>query len=355
MPAHPLPHTRRLASCPPPHPPLQGVTPLTELSLAKNRISGALPSELGQLTNLRVLELDGNERLGTPVPNWQVTGNYSVSFYSGTFETPPMIVSREWGTPGGEEYGYEIVGTRQYSEAVLRSQYSAVLDSPNTTTASLVAMATAQNVTPSTFTRPRYSLFDGLLGVAGIPTEIGMLSHMRWLRLGHTSLNGTIPIQLSNLTSLQSLYLPTAKLSGTLPSELGKLRSLELLNLAGNEISGVLIPELGELHGVRVLDLEANPLSGSIPNETFASFNGLEYWSTFGCNLTGHLPSSVKRVAERRTNFEFFVQDEQLELLYDYRCRRDEFIKQREYPNQISGDGRRFKGNFARELISTST
>ena len=37
--------------------PRQGVTPLTTLTLGKNRISGAIPSELGQLTNLEVLEL----------------------------------------------------------------------------------------------------------------------------------------------------------------------------------------------------------------------------------------------------------------------------------------------------------
>ena len=62
------------------------------------------------------------------------------------------------------------------------------------------------------------------------------------------------------------------------------------------------------------LNLENLTLSGTVP-EMFAKFRRLEYWNTFGNNLTGHLPPSTQRLGRRAPdNLQFFVQDEQLEL-----------------------------------------
>ena len=82
----------------------------------------------------------------------------------------------------------------------------------------------------------------------------------------------------------------------------------------------------------------------------FIRSRDLKYWNSFGCNLTGHLPPTVKRIAQRATGeyFEFFVQDEQLEYLADYRCNRGGFFYQRDYPPTVYG--KPFKGNYARQL-----
>ena len=328
------------------------VYPMKTLALGRNRISGALPSELGELTNLEVLEIDGNERLGTPGPNWQIVGNFTVTHYPGTPDNPPMAVSDEWGTT--EQYGYKIEGASNQHHP---DQYADIINE-NTTVAGLITAALNQNVTTFEETLMRWKRYPGQLGSYGLPSELGRLTNLQWMNAANTGVKGTIPTELLGMPGLTALNLRNAQLSGVLPTQLGNLRHLSVLNLADNRISGTLVDELGELAQARVIDFEANPISGTIPNQTFAQFRTLEYWSSFGCNLSGHLPPSVKRIAEKSQTFEFFVQDEQLELLADYKCRKTDELNNVvwKYQHEYSGEGptesgRPFKGNFARELI----
>ena len=57
----------------------------------------------------------------------------------------------------------------------------------------------------------------------------------------------------------------------------------------------------------------------------FGKYEELIYWSTYSCKLKGDLPPSVAFVGTQGTHFEFYVQDEQLELLADEHCNRDTF------------------------------
>jgi hypothetical protein len=173
--------------------------------------------------------------------------------------------------------------------------------------------------------------------------QLGFLTSLEVLELSDSGLHGTLPTELAQLEQMSALHTSRASISGTLPTQLGLLSMLEYLKLDENQISGSLVPELGDLVRARHIDLEANPISGTVP-DMFVRFRGLEYWNTFGCNLTGHLPQTVKRIAQRREHFEFFVQDEQLELMADFKCRRDNFRYQRDHP--VREGGRPFKGNF---------
>jgi hypothetical protein len=179
--------------------------------------------------------------------------------------------------------------------------------------------------------------------------QLGFLTSLEVLELSDSGLHGTLPTELAQLEQMSALHTSRASISGTLPTQLGLLSMLEYLKLDENQISGSLVPELGDLVRARHIDLEANPISGTVP-DMFVRFRGLEYWNTFGCNLTGHLPQTVKRIAQRREHFEFFVQDEQLELMADFKCRRDNFRYQRDHP--VREGGRPFKGNFGKRLIS---
>ena len=102
------------------------------------------------------------------------------------------------------------------------------------------------------------------LGTHGIPTQLGRITNLQYLKADNTALSGTIPTELSNLTKLASLFMPRSHLSGVLPTQLGALPLLNIVNLAENRISGTLIPELGELTEATTIDLEANPISGTV-------------------------------------------------------------------------------------------
>ncbi len=168
-------------------PELGNLTNLTALNLYPNDLSGDIPSELGNLTNLEFLDLAGNRLSGT--------------------------IPSELGN---------LTNLRQLSLAG-----------------------------------------NDLSGV--IPPGLGQLTNLKWLYLHENDLSGTIPSELGQLTSLESLGLWNNDLSGAIPPGLGQLTNLRLLDLSGNRLSGTIPSELGQLTELKVLYLSENALSGCVP------------------------------------------------------------------------------------------
>ena len=100
-----------------------------------------------------------------------------------------------------------------------------------------------------------------------IPTQLGNLTDMDILHLGNNQLMGAIPNELGNLTKLRGLYLDRNQLTGTIPTELGNLTKLEDMRLNINQLTGAIPTELGNLTKLRVLYLNKNRLTGAIPTE----------------------------------------------------------------------------------------
>ena len=73
-----------------------------------------------------------------------------------------------------------------------------------------------------------------------IPTEIGNLSNLEDLWLRGNSLSGAIPTEIGNLSNLEELFLNGNSLSGSIPTEIGNLSNLEILYLHGNSLSGAI-------------------------------------------------------------------------------------------------------------------
>ncbi|XP_010917496.2 protein TOO MANY MOUTHS [Elaeis guineensis] len=150
-----------------------------------------------------------------------------------------------------------------------------------------------------------------------IPATFGQCDSLIKMDLSRNRLIGSIPDSLSNLKSLILLDLSHNSLSGPLPSSLGKLISLRALLLNGNYMSSATIPEdgfaglkelftlvlsnmglqgpipesIGELPSLRVLHLDGNKFNGSIPQ----SFQRLEKLSELRLNdnrLSGPIPFS---------------------------------------------------------------
>ena len=184
---------------------------LTRLNLRSNSFSGSIPPELGNLTKLTHLDLDGNELTG--------------------------------GVPAD--------------------------------------LAKLSSLT-------RLGLGGNDLG-GSIPPELGSLSNLTYLELSQNGLSGSIPPELGNLSNLEMLYLHNNQLSGEIPAALGNLSSLTILSLSRNQLRGEIPSELGGLTGLTNLILDQNQLSGPVP-ESLASLADLQ-----SLNLTGNNLSCVPR------------------------------------------------------------
>uniref|UniRef100_A0A0D9UWT6 Receptor kinase-like protein Xa21 n=1 Tax=Leersia perrieri TaxID=77586 RepID=A0A0D9UWT6_9ORYZ len=158
-----------------------------------------------------------------------------------------------------------------------------------------------------------------------IPVNLGKLKSLNVLDLSRNRLNGLIPKEISELPSL-SLYLNLSynSLTGPLPSEVGSLANLNELILSGNQLSGQIpssikncimmsvllldsnlfqgnIPDfLGDVKGLRVLNLTMNRFSGVIP-EALGNIHNLQELYLAYNNLSGPVPAVLQNLTSLST------------------------------------------------------
>jgi uncharacterized repeat protein (TIGR01451 family) len=107
--------------------------------------------------------------------------------------------------------------------------------------------------------------FNRLTGT--IPTQFASMAKLRGLSLDFNGLTGPIPPALAELPALERLGLSCNQLSGGIPPQLGSSASLRVLGLRGNQLTGPLPRELGALSSLTLLDAGSNMLAGAIPHE----------------------------------------------------------------------------------------
>ncbi|PSL25143.1 T9SS type A sorting domain-containing protein [Dyadobacter jiangsuensis] len=119
--------------------------------------------------------------------------------------------------------------------------------------------------------------------IDAIPSEIGNLVNLRYLQLIGNNISGSIPASFTNLTELRELYLDQNKLSGGIPSFLGNLVNLQKLGLGQNQFSGIVPVELTTIPDLVELNLFDNQLSGPLPDLSAlpASFRVSLIWNKF--------------------------------------------------------------------------
>lgn len=125
-----------------------------------------------------------------------------------------------------------------------------------------------------------------------IPASLGHLNHAWELVLCNNKLTGRIPAELGQVGNLWHLDLSGNQLSGPVPSELGDIRGLGSLLLSSNQLSGNIPPELGNLTNLYYLAIADNMLSGSIPAE-FVNLSKLGYLFLQNNRLSGTIPAEI--------------------------------------------------------------
>ncbi|NMH85961.1 leucine-rich repeat domain-containing protein [Flavivirga algicola] len=185
---------------------------VTRLILNNNQLSGTIPSQLEDLTNLIELNLSNNQLFGS-IPS---------------------------------EIGGLLNLTHLY---LFDNQLSGIIPNELGNLTSLVHL---------------YLYVNQLTG--NIPSELGNLTNLSRLRLTSNQFTGSIPSSLSNLTSLIILELANNNLTGGIPSELGTLNNLEQLYLYNNQLTGSIPNTFETLPNLTRLRIYSNQLSGAIPS-----------------------------------------------------------------------------------------
>ncbi len=219
------------------------------LDLYGNGLSASIPSEIGDLTALKLLDLGGNSLIGSIPP--EIGKLAALESLSIVYKGLDYRGRKRLSGPIPPEIG---------NLAALRELhlYGNDLSGPIPPEVGKLVSLESLNLEDTRLSGP-------------IPPEIGNLAALELLSLSndrHTGeLTGPIPPEIGKLRALKGLYLYGNDLSGPIPREIGNLSALEYLWLSTNRIGGLIPPEIGNLSALRSLTLSGNRLSGPIPPE----------------------------------------------------------------------------------------
>ena len=293
---------------------LGNLTNLRELDVSSNELTGPIPSELGKLANLQQLDLASNELTG-PIPPelGELAELQHLDLYSNQLTGPlPSELGKLSNLQELNLSANRLTGllpadlgklVKLEKLDLFHNQLTGPLPPELGKLASLERMQLIGNQLTGSIPSELGNLanlqvlilgFNRLIGL--IPPELSRLGNLQRLYLVENQLTGTIPPELGNLANLQELSLEQNQLTGTIPPELGNLANLQDLGLSNNELTGPIPPELGNLANLKYLDLVSNELTGSIPPELGNPAN-LERLALFNNQLTGSIPPELGNLA----------------------------------------------------------
>ena len=319
---------------------------VSELSLYENQLSGEIPTELGNLSNLQRLHLGGNQLTGG-IPTELGSLTNMQDLYLGENQLTGGIPAELESLPNLQSLN---VGGNQLTGEIPEE---------------LVSLSDLQWL----------SLYDNQL-TGEIPMELGSLSELRGLWLYENQLTGEIPQSLTGLTMLETLefhdnaglcaptdeafqtwlqsvatvrgdncapedsaedravlvelynstgganwtdntnwlseepmrewhgvttddegrvaelFLERNEVTGEIPIELSSLSNLTALSLWGNQLTGEIPTELGKLSNLTTLWLDGNQLTGELPTE-LGNLSNLTQLHLSSNQLTGELPQTL--------------------------------------------------------------
>ncbi len=233
------------------------------------RLTGTIPPELGELSNIEHLGLAVNQLTG-PIP-------------AGLFARTKRL--RVLGLSGNR-----LTGSLPPEMGSLPELRSLLLGRNNLTGPIPPELGRLTSLE---------WLYLADTGVTGpLPPELGGLTNLRELQLERNEITGPLPPELGQLTGLEELYLYDNEITGPIPGELGAMAGLQALLLFGNRLTGPLPPELGDLRELQWLGLSDNDFEGGVPTE-FGNLAALTRLDVTGNpRLSGPLPAALTRLAQ---------------------------------------------------------
>ncbi|XVF87311.1 hypothetical protein PTKIN_Ptkin18bG0109900 [Pterospermum kingtungense] len=129
-----------------------------------------------------------------------------------------------------------------------------------------------------------------------IPTCLANMTSLRYLYLGSNKLNSVLPLTLWSLNDILEVDLSSNFLNGSLPLGIENMKVLTNLNLSRNLLSGEISTSIGKLQNLVSLDLSNNRFDGHIPEE-FGDLISLESLDLSNNSLSGVIPKSLEELS----------------------------------------------------------
>ncbi|XP_050148376.1 probable LRR receptor-like serine/threonine-protein kinase At3g47570 isoform X1 [Malus sylvestris] len=235
-------------------------TLLEHLDISNCNLRGNIPSDIGNLSNLRVLDLGDNE-FGGSIPTSVGRLGKLQGLYLNDNKLQGYIP-------------YELCQLDNVAELLLGgNQLSGSIPSCLGNLAKRFRVLSLQsNFLSSTIPSTLWELtdilylnlsFNSLFGP--LSEDIGKLKVVTIVDLSNNNLSGILPSSIGQLQNLLKLSLSTNGIEGPIPITLGKMTSLEQLDLSKNNLSGVIPKSLEALSHLKNLNLSSNRLQGEIP------------------------------------------------------------------------------------------
>jgi len=248
---------------------------------------GKIPVELGNLTNLEYLNLEGND---FEARNIAVIGNLTklkelrmdpLGDYPAEFANLVNLETAMLGAYGPWRFPFLKFPEAVYQWTKIKHLYMAgiVFTTPitsqiqnlrNLETLELGGLSSNIPAEIGKLAKLTRLVIQGINYVGhdidAIPTELGNLINLEYLELSYSNISGTIPSSFVNLVNLKTLRLDGNALAGNIPAFLGNLTNIQTLSLGQNQFSGFVPVELTNITGMTYLSLFSNQLSGPLPD-----------------------------------------------------------------------------------------
>ena len=290
---------------------------LTSLSIQstpgdEGSLKGAWPEALGDLVDLRTVNLSGNGFTG-PIPdligNWPSLHSLNLS-NNGFTGTVPVSFAGLSLLSSMNLAGNNITGVPSIFLSASRDLVELRLEDNKLSAlpASIKGLSKLQNLNVA-----RNAL-------ATFPLEVSELGSLTSLDLQANEIAKSIPTEIGKLLFLKSLYLNDNSLTGSIPTEIGRLVNLRpVLDLSSNGLSGKVPSEIGELIRLRKLYLDHNKLSGELP-DTLSALDKIKEIRIDNNDLTGLVPMEVCAIYDVTRPASYADCTEIVSLCFNYCC-----------------------------------
>lgn len=236
-------------------PEIEDLSHLRELTVSATEVGGqhgltSVPSEIGQLTQLEVLSLEGNALREVPSEIGQLRGlrelNLSgnhLSMLPTTLGELSLLESLSIQDNGLQEIGFSFERMNRLEVLYLQQNHLGALPPSLTALESILVLSLAENP------------------LGELPLDLWRLDSLEWLDLTAIGLR-VLPPEVSGLSGLEELDLDVNQLE-ELPDEIGEMSSLRWLDLGRNELR-TLPSSFGNLANLQWVSLEDNQIVGDV-------------------------------------------------------------------------------------------
>ncbi|WMV23597.1 hypothetical protein MTR67_016982 [Solanum verrucosum] len=272
------------------------VSNLEHLIISFNQISGCVPSNICQLTELKVLSIVYNNITGEIPKNIDCLSKLEMFLIGGnpikgTIPTSLGNISTLQYLYCGENH---IVGKIPQELGKLSKLRVLVIEDNS----NLIGRIPEAIFNISSLEVIAFS-FNNLLG--RIPTTTGLhLPNLKELYLGDNQLEGEIPLFITNASKLEKLELNDNFLSGTIPTNLGNLHELRYLFLHHNQLTNeprerelLFFNSLADCKMLKYLQVGFNLLNGVLPNSIGNLSSTIQNFHIGHAHINGLIPTGV--------------------------------------------------------------